>query len=450
MTDPRGSNKFAAALYDTGGAAFNAMHPDFGATGDGTTDDTDAVQACAAAAAAAGNGTMVLPSVNKVGGGAIYVVSDTISANNISIVGGGMRFPILQLADGANCDLIAVPTGNQGVNLRHLRLEGNSANQSGSSSGLVFVGDSSYVDGRHHIEDVFIDDFLTNGVRQEYNHSSMGFVNVQVRSCGAESWYMAGTDTRYWFCTSNDGTKGWYLTGGFHELTNCESYEASLYNFHLGTAGWSTLTACNADSAGRDNYQIEASTGHRLIGCISRDPSQETDNTYTHIHVNGAVVGTAIECTFKAKSKTNRAAYLVRYESTQTDSVMGPFAWDTNAASSGILVGGALANVLDLRPTGSGGLTANSATPSVNGSFLFTRPVQFYTQNTGTTTVTNFTNGLAGQTLIIRCADAYTTIQHNGYINLAGGTDFAMNSGDILTLNTHNGTSWYETARRTA
>jgi hypothetical protein len=53
--------KIPGYIFDRGAAHFNVKHPDFGAKGDGVTNDTAAIKAAAAAASAAGGGTLFFP-----------------------------------------------------------------------------------------------------------------------------------------------------------------------------------------------------------------------------------------------------------------------------------------------------------------------------------------------------------------------------------------------------
>ena len=83
------------------------------------------------------------------------------------------------------------------------------------------------------------------------------------------------------------------------------------------------------------------------------------------------------------------------------------------------------------------------ATPSVGGTIS----ENFRLTNGGATTVTNFTNGYVGQVLYIVAQDNNSTVQHNAGMLLKGGVNFAMASGNCLTLVRDSATTWREMSR---
>jgi len=86
-------------------------------------------------------------------------------------------------------------------------------------------------------------------------------------------------------------------------------------------------------------------------------------------------------------------------------------------------------------------LTDDSATPSVAGGNIF------YSLNTNPTTITDFTNGTAGQVIYIVFYNANATINTNANIKLAA----TFNSANTYTLTLmHEGNRWYEIARKVA
>jgi len=70
----------------------------------------------------------------------------------------------------------------------------------------------------------------------------------------------------------------------------------------------------------------------------------------------------------------------------------------------------------------------------------------FKTSNTGSTLITNFDNGIDGQTLVIVFGDANTTIQDSTNIQLQGGANFTAAANNTLVLY-NDGTAWFELTR---
>jgi hypothetical protein len=111
---------------------------DYGAKGDGTTDDTAAILAAIADIPSEG-GVLYFPK-------GTYLISGTlVVSNGTKMVGEGVNASVIQLANGSNCDMVqstgfATLTGNNkwltsdgvvhGIGFDGLRFNGNKANQS--------------------------------------------------------------------------------------------------------------------------------------------------------------------------------------------------------------------------------------------------------------------------------------------------------------------------------
>jgi hypothetical protein len=80
----------------------------------------------------------------------------------------------------------------------------------------------------------------------------------------------------------------------------------------------------------------------------------------------------------------------------------------------------------------------NDATPSVEGGRLWLTG--------GTTTVTDFDDGVEGQTITIT-AEHTVTITHGTNIFLNGAVNFVMSAKDTLTLQCKADGKWYEVGR---
>lgn len=79
---------------------------------------------------------------------------------------------------------------------------------------------------------------------------------------------------------------------------------------------------------------------------------------------------------------------------------------------------------------------ANDATPSVADRY------QWFTANSNPTTITALDNGIAGQEVVIKIADANTTVDFTGTtLKGNGGSDWTPGNGDFMRC-TFDGTNW--------
>jgi len=98
-------------------AVFNVKASPYSAAGNGTTDDTTAVQAAITAAAVSGGIVYFPPGTYSLTGVSIP------SAGNVTLAGAGMNVSLLQLRNGTNADLVTV--NGQFCTVRDLGLDGN-------------------------------------------------------------------------------------------------------------------------------------------------------------------------------------------------------------------------------------------------------------------------------------------------------------------------------------
>jgi hypothetical protein len=129
-----------ASLADLTKVALGESVIAYGATGDGTTDDTAAIQAAISAVGATGGGVLLFPP-------GLYRVGKLTLVSNVRLVGTAYdhtynaRGSRLSLIAGTNDHMFYIPWNTQNITFEHLHLEGNNASQTGVSWGIYFQRD---------------------------------------------------------------------------------------------------------------------------------------------------------------------------------------------------------------------------------------------------------------------------------------------------------------------
>ena len=177
-------------FYDNGGAVINVKHPDYGAVGDGTTDDTTAIQA---AIAAMTDGSAILFPAGT------YVVSSTLTLSSLSDITLIFEGGVLEESTVLSTPVLTLSSCS-GVVIRGARITGaeDSSNFDGASSNRsgiylasctdvsvsdVFISGKSWgieflSTNRACVRNAVVQGFGVNGVSGLNSHSG-----VRVRSC---------------------------------------------------------------------------------------------------------------------------------------------------------------------------------------------------------------------------------------------------------------------------
>jgi hypothetical protein len=277
----------------------------YGAVGNGTTDDTTAVQAAITAVEAAGGGVIYFPV------GTFLLSPLTITGSGITIVGSGWS-SILKLAPSSNDYLIKLSPGSGSVtiDISRLAISGNASNQ--TSGGCIYAPGSvqSRFDSIH-----FSNAFDACLYLYENTSSVFGHHNRVTRCLFDNLNNVAGADQRGILMHSNDEN---YIA--FCDFENWGGLAGSLgsnyYAIHDQSAGLQVITSC-VFVGGQTGVQIDSSSGTRVIGCTFDGVGS------AGVHANGsrnAIIGNLFT---NGSSTSNGAAGQCEIDNSSSATVVG-------------------------------------------------------------------------------------------------------------------------------
>lgn len=181
--NPTNWNLFVDRINELGNKVYDVK--DYGAAGDGVTDDTTAIQAAIDAAEAASGGVVFFP-LGK------YMISAvlTVTESNIELIGVGPASSIFLKASTADHMLFIKSTTAdiEHIRVADLKFDGNSDNQVASTKSVIVIGThATYAANDVVIERVYMVDHQGYGVKVGSYNTSAECFRVQVRDCYFEN-----------------------------------------------------------------------------------------------------------------------------------------------------------------------------------------------------------------------------------------------------------------------
>lgn len=233
----------------------------YGATGDGSTDDTSAIQSAISAIPSTG-GTLYIPA-------GTYKISSAVELkSNLVVQGDGIDCTkIAQSGTSAN-GLHATNAAN--VDVRDLRVGGPA---SGTGVGIYFEHSSSNPVNYINITNVNIRQFGSHGLRMDSANAST-LLKVISQNNGGHGFYLvgdlgvAGAGIAVSGCYANDNTSsGYYLDGMVgSSLSGCLGRSNAIdYNFINCRS--SSCTSCVSNGNGGVGWQVSGGYGLSLLSC---------------------------------------------------------------------------------------------------------------------------------------------------------------------------------------
>lgn len=284
----------SASRFITGGA-YKRLSPrgtstnvmDWGAVGNGSTDDTAAIQAAIDYASSTAQSTGAGGSVFLPGG--YYITSATlVLKKHVWLIGEGQRSTTIKLATNANCDVIkSFDTGGASgnadyVGIINLCVDGNKDNQNGAGPyhGIVFnttptstaaAGDS-FFDMHHTVQNVTVYKCKGNGIDCT-GRSAIQLYNMHLqanRDYGLDSTF----DMTIIGCEAEQsGLSGFFLNNGSIKMVGCKSYLNGVTSpttdagFKIGSTGASELVGCEAQQNYGPGFMLTGTDSTILSGC---------------------------------------------------------------------------------------------------------------------------------------------------------------------------------------
>ena len=259
---------------------------DYGAKGDGSTDDTAAINsamtACVTRAAPKNGCTLFFPA-------GVYLTTGLTLRSFVHIKGDGWGTSVIQLKPGTRADVLTVPADAFNFSLYGLTLDGNAARNSSAGGNCFFVAatpvgsaewntankQTTAINSQKwgHIDEVMFSNCTRDGIHIEPYNYMLFFDNFYVFQNGVYGVYTQGTNSGFSnFQIERNGTAGIHIANANNRFTSGEviwnggrnSSEAAVYV----SGGRNILTAIETE----DNYTsgfFDNGSDDEFIGCVS-------------------------------------------------------------------------------------------------------------------------------------------------------------------------------------
>lgn len=417
----------------------NVTH--YGAIGNGSTNDTTAIQDAIDAADSNGGGRVYIPANT-------YAATQIKMKSRVTLYGDGAGTILKQIANTDNTDFIILSDIEQvGCVVRDLLIDGNQSNQTTANTGITLDNTSgtTFIQGDHlhNIKNVSV--VLTRGTGIEIIVSrECKLSNIFVNDTLEHGVLMQGTDCTLTAVTSGKTEKaGIYHASQNNKYVGCKAFDAG--NSGLGiqdcfyiSSDRGMFSSCEAQDGNRDGFRIEDGSAVKHITLSACIADSNNDDGF-HITANASkITGVGLQAFTRSGAGFTQDRGIEIASGVTECNFSGHFEGGTEGVTN---------NGTGCRVLNDGvGQDANSITLDDTGTPSVVAANNFKTG--GTTAITDFDDGVEGQT--IRILAAHSIIITDGApVALKNSTNFNMVAGDSLTLTMFNDQVWEEVSRST-
>lgn len=279
----------------------------YGATGNGSTDDTVAINsamtACASRTFPFNGCALYFPS-------GIYITSGITLQSYVHIVGDGWATSVILLKSATAADVLTIPVGTFNFSITGVTLDGNAANQTTGGNCLTAattpVGPNSintankqtassngYKDG--YIYGDMFSNCKQNGVYINLYNFELWFDDFYVYNNGVYGIYVQGTDDIFSnFVSEHNGTSGLHVANANNKFVNAKIIFNGFTNTTEGAIFVSGSRNILTNIEAQDNYVsgfVDQGADNQFIGCqADTNGYANTNNNSSSLTASGFVI----------------------------------------------------------------------------------------------------------------------------------------------------------------